>query len=217
MTRPAVLIVEPSSERRRQLSHGLAAEGYEVVPAASAEDGERFARGLGPAVIVAPADLARFGDGSILDGLAEPKAADAGIERTLLLLGEGPEEDSELPVSIVFLPVDNLSTDEIVRRIRLVLIGREVGVEADSRLEALVGDLALRPFLELLRSLARALVSGRVEFEHGALDLERGAVTAARCGATRGLKAFCGAGWHSPTDSNRSDYALGCAARRFTG
>ena len=55
--RPAVLIVDPDDARRRALSQGLAANGYEAVPAMGSEEGLKFAQGLGPSVIVAPAAL----------------------------------------------------------------------------------------------------------------------------------------------------------------
>jgi DegV family protein with EDD domain len=188
MSRPAVLIVEPDAERRRELGRGLAEAGYEVIPAADAAEGERFAEALGPAVIVAPAGLARFGDGSILDGLVAPAA---GIDRTLVLVGESREEEKELPAEVVFLAAADLTSDELVRRLRLVLVGREIGVEADTELGSLVGDLALKPLLELVRSLHRAMITGRLQFERGAIFLDGGQVVAAQSGRVGGVKAFC--------------------------
>ena len=93
MPRPAILLVEPNASRRQGLGRALAAEGYEVVPTTDAAEGLRFARGLGPAVIVAPASMPPFSDASILDELAPSK----GMERTLVLLGERPEEEADLP------------------------------------------------------------------------------------------------------------------------
>lgn len=188
MTRPAVLVVEPDEARRRKLSQGLASEGYEAVPAASGEEGILFARGLGPAVIVAPSTLARFGDASILSELTEPGAA---MERTLVLLGDGSEDETNLPGEVVCLNTQGLGDGELIRRLRLVLIGREIGVAADSRLEALVGDLAQKPLLELVRILHVALLSGQIEFETGAIHFVRGSVFAAEAGPVSGLKAFC--------------------------
>ncbi len=186
MTRPAVLIIEPDAGRRRELSRGLTEGGYEVAPATNAEEGERFARGLDATVIVAPADLARFGDSSILDRLAA-----AGTERTLVLLGNTPEEEQELPGDVIFLALAGLSTNEVIRRLCLVLIGRDLDVEPDAQLESLVGDLALKPLLELVREIHRVHLTGRLRFEDGAIYLERGEVIAAEAGPTRGLKAFC--------------------------
>lgn len=188
MTRPAVLIVEPEEERRREICRGLASEGYEVVPATSGEEGVRFAQGLGPAVIVAPVGLARFGDASIL---AELTRQACGMDRTLVLLGEEPEDEHELSSEVVFLLARDLDSDELIRRLRLVLIGREIGIATDAALGALVDDLAQKPLLELVRTLHRALLSGRIELEQGSIHFVRGNVIAAQAGRVSGLKAFC--------------------------
>ena len=185
--RPSVLIVEPEDLRRRALSQGLAERGYDVVPAMGAEEGLKFAQGLGPSVIVAPAELMGFGDAAVLERF---QVRDRTMKRTLLLLGETADE-SAVPEDVLFLPVRALSDGEIVRRIRLVLLGREVGVEADAELESLVGELSLTPLLELVRALHRCLVNGRLELACGSITFERGAVVAARAGAARGVKAFC--------------------------
>lgn len=188
MSRPSVLIVEPDTQRRHDLGHGMASEGYEVVPASSVEEGARFAQGLGPAVIIAPAHLAQFGDASILAELTRYKG---GMKRTLVLLGDTPDEEKDLPSEVVFLATRDLAPEALMRRLRLVLIGREIDVEADARLETLVGDLAHKPLLELVRSLNRALITGRLELAHGRIDLEHGEVVRAQAHRVDGLKAFC--------------------------
>ncbi len=185
--RPSVLIVDPDEARRRTLSQGLAERGYEVIPAMGAEEGLKFAQGLGPSVIVAPAHLMGFGDASVLDRF---QVRDRAMKRTLVLLGESGEE-GEVPEDVIFLPVRALSDHEIVRRIRLVLVGREVGIEADVQVESLVGELSLMPLLELVRALHRCLVSGRLELVDGSMTFDRGDVVAARAGAARSVKAFC--------------------------
>lgn len=186
--RPSVLIVDPDEDRRRAISHGLAEQTYEVVPASSAEDGLKFARGLGPSIVVAPAGLAGFGDGSILARFA---AQERGAQRTLVLLGERAEEGAELPEEVLYLPTEGLTHHEIVRRLELVLIGRASGLEPDVELRTLVGEVALLPVLELVRALARSAVTGRIELAAGEVMLASGAVVAARAGKARGLKAFC--------------------------
>ncbi len=185
--RPSVLIVDPDDHRRRALSQGLAERGYEVVPAMGADEGLKFARGLGPSVIVAPAELMGFGDATVLDSF---QVRDRAMKRTLVLLGETADE-SAVPEDVLFLPVRALSDDQIVRRIRLVLVGREIGIEADTELESLVGELSLTPLLELVRALHRCLVNGRLELTGGSMTFDRGTVIAARAGGARGVKAFC--------------------------
>lgn len=186
--RPAVLMVDPDDERRRAVSQGLSRYAYDVVPASSPLEGLRFAQGLGPSVIVAPADLLGFGDGSILERFA---VQDRTMRRTLLLLGERSADADEVPEDVLFLAVDGLSAREIVRRLRLVLVGREVGLEPDLELRSLVGDLALMPLLELLRALNRIQLSGTLRLQDGVLMLEEGQVIAARAGKASGVKAVC--------------------------
>ena len=152
-----------------------------------ADEGLKFAQGLGPSVIVASAELMGFGDATVLDRF---QVRDRAMKRTLVLLGE-TSDDGAVPADVLFLPVRALSDHEIVRRIRLVLVGREVGIESDVELESLVGDLSLTPLLELVRALHRCLVNGRLELTGGSITFDRGAVIAARAGAARGVKAFC--------------------------
>jgi DegV family protein with EDD domain len=189
VARPAVLLIDPEPERLEELSHGLAAEGYEVVPVSDLAMGRRFAQGLGEALIVTTTKL--------LAGSPEPEAVlaelHAGGQRTLVLLGEEAEEAS-LPETVSFLAIGGLALLEIERRLLLVLLGREVGAEPDVKLESLVGDLAQTPLLELLRGLNRAGVSGRIELRGGQIWLERGEVVAATAhgaGSMKGVKAFC--------------------------
>src|SRR5262245_38437624 len=132
MGRPSMLIVEPAAERRHALAQGLTEAGYEAVPVASAEEGRRFGRGLDPALIVAPAGLPGFGDGAILAELAG-----SGTARTLVLLGAGEAPES-LPAAIRWLRVEGLSDAAIFERLELVLLGCELGVEADADFKALV-------------------------------------------------------------------------------
>lgn len=187
MARPAVLLIDPAPERLEELSHGLAAEGYEVVPVADLAMGRRFAQGLGEALIVTTTKL--------LEGSPEPEAVlaelHAGGQRTLVLLGERAEEEEGLPEAVSFLAIGGLALREIERRLLLVLLGREVGAEPDTKLESLVGELAQTPLLELLRGLNRAGVSGRIELRGGQVWLERGEVVAATAGPVKGIKAFC--------------------------
>ncbi|HSN87536.1 MAG TPA: hypothetical protein VL025_12300, partial [Thermoanaerobaculia bacterium] len=186
MPRPSVLVVDSEASRRRELSHGLSAFGYEVIPAVDAQEGQRFADGLGPGIVVAPLAIAADGDGSLLARFA---SADSR-EHTLLILGKTEEEGRELPQEVLFLVADGLPGADLVRRIHLVLLGREIGVEPDSGVESLVGDFSLLPPLELLRALNRAHVTGRVVCAEGEITLDEGGVKAAAAGRSRGTKAF---------------------------
>ncbi|HEX6203028.1 MAG TPA: DegV family protein [Thermoanaerobaculia bacterium] len=196
MTRQAVLVVEPDPAVRKELGNGLARYGYEVVPAVTSEEGERFAAGLGPGVVVASAELPGYGDGAILERW---RGAAATGEQTLVLLGKSDRDESTLPRAVRLVPVDGLGWDEVVRRVRLVLLGREMGVETDPRLETLVGDLEQVPVLELVRSLVRGRFVGRVELPAGEIRFDTTGVSAASAaayggagrGRAGGVKAFC--------------------------
>jgi DegV family protein with EDD domain len=92
---------------------------------------------------------------------------------------------------VLFLAAAGLGAADLVRRIHLVLLGREVGLEPDAQLESLVGDLSLVPLLELLRGLGRTQATGRVICAEGKITCENGEVAAAEAGRATGIKAFC--------------------------
>ena len=186
--RPALLVVDPNDERRRALAVGLSERGYEAVPTISAAEGLRFARARGPAGVVAPGARAAAGGGALRDDL---RRAGSGA-RTLLLLGESEAEGEELAEELRLLAVGGLDDEELVRRVRLLLFGRELGAEPDPGLTSLVGELALLPPLELVRTLGRLGASGSIELDHGAyIEMDAGRVVSASVGAARGAKAFC--------------------------
>jgi DegV family protein with EDD domain len=186
-SRPAVLFIDPEVERRREIASLLAGFGYEVIPAVGAEEGRRFAERLELAIVVAPAELARGADGSVVERFASDRPA-AG--HTLLLLGKTDEEARELPEDVLYLKANGLPLEDLVRRIHLVLLGREMGLEPDAGLESLVGDLALLPFLELLRVAERARLTGRIVCAEGNVLLDGGEVVTAAAGRATGIKAF---------------------------
>jgi DegV family protein with EDD domain len=179
MLRPSVLVVDPDAARRRELAHGLSGFGYDVIPAVNEAEGRRFAEGLGPGIVVAPVTLA---------GVA---GSDLGTQRTLLLLGAGEEEGRDLPEEVLYLAADGMAGDDLVRKVHLVLLGREIGLEPDSDLGSLVGDFSLLPFLEVLRALHGVRASGRLVSVEGEILLDGGEVIAATAGRARGIKAFC--------------------------
>jgi len=189
MSRPAVLIVEPEASRRRRLGQRLAELGYEAVPAVDVEEGIRFAEGLGPSVIVAAADLPGLVDAEDFERLARVNG-----EGSLVLLGAPRGREDEVPAHVRWIPSGgdpDPIDDGVIERLRLVLIGREIGVEPDPRMEALVGDLALSPPLEVIRALARLEFTGKLVMGGGEVVFDGGEVVAAGAGEARGVKAFC--------------------------
>lgn len=188
MSRPAVLVVDPETSRRKELAHGLTEFGYEVIPVVDEQQAMRFAGQLGPGVVVAPASVAANGGGPIAERFA---AKDPAVRHTLLLLGIGEQDGLQLPEEVLYLDSQGLDSSDLVRRIHLVLLGREIGLDPDGRLDTLVGDFSLVPVVELLRSLQRARATGRVLCAEGKITLEAGEVVAAEAGRATGLKAFC--------------------------
>lgn len=197
MPRPPILIVEPAAEKRRALSHDLTAAGYEVVPAIDLAEGSRFAAGLGDAVVVAPLELADGEVEPLLAALAPETGNGSPGRRSVVLLAHQALPDRELPGVVRFVRVDGLGRRELAHRLQVVLLGREIGVEPAVDAESLIGDLALVPLLELVRSLHGARFSGRVAVDEGTVHFDDGEVAAARVGAARGIKAFCRLGRRS--------------------
>lgn len=191
MARPTLLVVETNEGRRKELCHGLAEVGYEVVAADGASSGMRYATGLNPNVIVAEAAVEGFGDLTVLRFLAP---AEEGRPSTLVLLSLEERGDEDLPNNVISLPIAGLTGGAMLRKILTLLVGMEIGVEADQRLESLIGDLQLTPLFDLLPHLQRSVVTGRLIVEEGEIALQDGEVVAARSGNTRGVKAFARVG-----------------------
>lgn len=184
MARETVLVVDGDSTRRQELAADLAAFGYEVVAAADADEGRKFALGLLPQLVVADGTFRGFGDGTVVQEFP------AESQTLLILLVPGEEIPSDAPEIAKVIPTAGLTTKALVRKVRTVLVGREVGLETDERFESLVGDTSLLPLLDILPALQRCVVTGRVLLGPGEIGLENGEVIAAHFGRSRGVKAF---------------------------
>ncbi len=189
--RPALLLIDTDGQRRRDVSRGLSAHGYEVVPARDGSEGHRFAAALAPQVIVVTQQLFAGGGPSQEPLQAELRWLCQQGSRVVILLHDAAAavgiEDDYSAISVA-----GLDNAELTLRLRLVLVGQEVGVEPDLELRSLVGELALSPFLEVVRSLHSCHFSGRFEIDGvGAVAFEDGQVSAAAGHRVRGLKAFC--------------------------
>jgi fatty acid kinase fatty acid binding subunit len=187
MARPTVLVVDADGARRKELTHSLAEYAYEVVSAEKSAEGMRFAIGLTPNLIVATSEMEGFGDLTVLKYLAPQEGAPMP---KLLLMVEGDPAGLDLPEEVLAIGISDLSTPAIVRKLRTVLIGRELDLEPDERLESLVGDLQMLPLFELLPQLQKVVLSGRVIVEDGEISLRDGEVVTAHAGKVHGLKAF---------------------------
>ena len=178
----ALLLVDADDDRRRVVSEGAAERGYETVPVADLASAQRFAEAVDPRVVIMASGL----------GPPEELVEHFGApERTLLFLVEEAEAMPDLPDEVFALPIAGLPTEELVRRLQLVLVGQELGVQPDLELRSLVGDLSLLSMLELVRELHRLRASGRVSVPGGEVVMAEGKVVRARLGKAKSEKAFC--------------------------
>lgn len=184
MIRPALLILDPDTDRRREVSTGLAQEGYEAVPATSVDESLRYAQALEPRVVLTTTTVLGTEGGALASRLTRDGQA------TLVVLDDGGAME-DLGDQALVLSTEGLAHDELSRRLRLALVGWEVGIDADLELRSLVGEIALLPVLEVVRSLHRVHLSGALELgRRGAIAFVDGQVVAARAGKARGAKAF---------------------------
>lgn len=193
MERPAVLLVEPEAALRKVLARGLSRWHYEVVPAVGPEEGLRFAEGLRPSVVVADSRLPGFADAAVLERWLDGAHR---LPKTVVLLAYEPFDDSDLPDTVRVVSAADASPAQLVRTLRLVLLGRELGIETDAEVGSLVGDLEQSPPLELVRSLHRARFTGRLDLDRGEIRFDDGRVVGAWAEGRSGrrvsaLKAFC--------------------------
>ncbi len=184
MARPTVLVADSQAHRRQELAQGLASFGYEVVAAGDEAEAKKFALGLSPHVIVAESTLPGFADGSVLAELS------ADTRPLLVLMVPDEAAAEEVPEEAYAISTEGLTPKALLRKVRTVLVGKEVGLAPDERLESLLGDESALPLFDLLPLLQKAVVTGRVLFAGGELALEGGEVIAARLGRARGVKAL---------------------------
>jgi DegV family protein with EDD domain len=186
MPRPTVLVVDREEARRRALVRALAGHGYEVIAAATPDEGKRFAAGLHPGVIVTEAALA-VAAGHVGPGGPSPLHAD--VSPMVLLLSEAATS-RDVPDGMRTIVLTGLTADGLLHKVRTALIGWELGLAPDPDLESLIGDLQGLPFFDLLPLLQRARFTGHVDLAQGQLSLVDGEVVAARAEVQRGAKAF---------------------------
>ncbi len=194
----AILVIDRDPARCQALSVGLAEFGYEVVPVTDPEQGLRFASALEPWLIVLATSVLAAPDAAAPDAAAPDAAAMAehplirtlGADHSLLVLADRPLDPDALPEGARHLAAAQLNEEELVRRVRLLVLGHDLGLVPDLRLEYLLGDLEQKPFFELVPALSRARVSGRLQLFSGEVFFAQGAVIAAEQGSASGLKAF---------------------------
>ena len=181
MARLTVLVVDRQADRRKELARGLASYAYEVVTAGDADEGQRFADGLSPDAVVIESALALA---------SRPEGAGEAEPRPLLIRLADAEDETLSEEAGPVVVTGGLEREAIVRKIRTALLGSELGLAPDGRLEVLEGDLLALPLLELLPRLQRFVVSGRVLLDDGEITLDDGEVVAAHAGRAHGTKAF---------------------------
>lgn len=190
MARPTILVVDTEESRRKEVARGLSGYAYEVVAAADGEEGARFASGLEPGIIVTEANLAGFSD---RESMTELLAGESPHPVPVVLdPGGGPNEQTAegWPEGVIVIPVAGLTAVAVLRKVRTLLVGRELGLAPDARLESLLCDLSETPLFELLPMLQKVILAGRVVMREGEIVVAEGQVLSARSGRTRGVKAF---------------------------
>lgn len=181
------MVVDDNETRRKELTRSLAEYAYEVVSAETPAEGMRFAIGLTPTVVLAGATIEGFADATVLKNIAPPEGQPGP---KLVLLQESEEIAAELPEEVLVLPVAGLTNAAVVRKVRTILLGRELELEPDVRVESLLGDLQLVPLFDLLPRLQKVIFTGRLLVEEGEVFLESGEVIGSRTQTVRGVKAF---------------------------
>ena len=186
--RGTALLFHPSAEARGLLGEALTRLGFEAIPLGQLKDLERFATALAPGLVLLPPEAF---DETVVPGLARRR------DLTVVALGPPGEEDelseaSKARARAIHLPLTGVGSSELARRIDLVLLARQVGLEVDESGERLVGTISRVPFLEAAQRLAGRGFSGRLELGDGQwLAFAAGRPHAARAGKATGIKAFC--------------------------
>ncbi len=182
-TQPALLLLDPDPEGRRQLSLALAEHGNEVAMARDVSEARSLCERLAVDLVIADSELV-----SSLPGSARASLG-LGEGTGLLLLGRRAGAQAP-PEAIGLLAVADLSERELARRIHLARIGRGLGLELEPGGEALTGALSTLSLYELVKRLARQQEDLTIELEEGEIVMRSGRPVAARCGLAVGLKAF---------------------------
>ncbi|MCB1054985.1 MAG: DegV family EDD domain-containing protein [Acidobacteria bacterium] len=183
MSPTSVVVVDADAERRRSVAQGLSHRGYEVAPASSLDQGVQYVEALSPDVLLLPAE-----------NLADPRLATlvtAPSGRCTVVALGAAEAEGTVPEHVAFVAADGLTPALLLQRLELVLMARELGLETDAEVHALVGQLSRRPLFELLPALAAQGFTGRIDLAGGGLWLRGGRPLAARAGRVEGLKGFC--------------------------
>ena len=190
MARLTVLVVEGQDARRKELVRGLDRLGYEVVAAADIDEGRKFAAGLDPSVLVCEPGLDGLSDEAVLS-LPTPGEGEKALPLLILVWPEEeiPERSGDLR-KVIYLQAAGLTSAGVLRKLSTALLAVEFGIEADSRLESLMGEFEATPLFDLLPQLQRSVVTGRMLIGDGEIDLIEGEVADARVGGVRGIKAF---------------------------
>ncbi len=174
MAKATVLVVDREETRRREIVRTLASLGYDVVAAATAEEGRRFEVGLAPDVVIAEAGLT-------------PAGAQAAGRPLRIVLASESDDGGRHTAAVV--PA-GLAPVAVLERVRTALVAHEAGLAPEPGLGALAGTVQALPVLELIPRLAPAGGPGRVAFEDGEIALDGGEVVRCAAGHARGEKAF---------------------------
>lgn len=170
------------------LAHGLIQHGHEVITANNFNEAVLYLQNMPFDVVLLPAGAwLELPPEALRRLLEEPKKDDP----TLVVLGSRPEQEVDLRRDVVFLPIWDLAEDQLLRRLRVVLLGGFLDLPPDAAGASLVGSIAQRPLLDLVPAVARSGETCRLDVEGaGSCWFQGGAVVAARAGSATADKAF---------------------------
>jgi len=164
MARPTILVVETNESRRKELAHGLAEVGYEVVVAPDGAAALTAVRDRRPDVLVL--DVMMPG----VDGLTVCRVLRAERDRIPILMLTARTETSDRVAGLDAGADDYLpkpfELDELLARLRALLRRARPDGDADGAAEVLaVGDLRVDPAARRAWRGDRELELSKTEFD----------------------------------------------------
>lgn len=188
MTSVTTLLHHLDPQAQTQLAHGLIRCGHEVVTANNFNEAVLFLQNMPFSAVLLPAGAwLELPPESLRLLLEEPQDGDP----TLILFGSRPAQEVDLSRHVFFLPTWDVNEDQLLRRLRMVLLGHHLGLPSDSSGTHLVGSIAQRSVLELIPSLAESRETCRLDIEGaGSCWFHSGTLVGARAGTAQGAKGL---------------------------
>ena len=179
-------------DRRRRVGLALYEGGYEVINAIDGDEALRYAVGLGPALVIAHADLEGMKPIDLCRGLRE---SELESPPPVLILSDGEMDlpDDLEECGFFSLRVEDIDASFVLQQVRLLLLARHIGGELNESIDRLFGDLTRVAIGDLLRVLQEFRVTGHVRITIGretGMWFKEGELVDAHWTEVGGRKAF---------------------------